>query len=54
LLPLGTVSFDDISKVSYIGRILKPLPSTIKVDSSQSQGRIIFDFNEEYVVYELF
>ena len=53
LLPMGTVSFDEISKVLYIGRILKPLPTPNKtqVESNQSQGRIIFDFNEEYVCF---
>ena len=48
LLPLGTVSFDEISKISYIGRIIKPL------SMPNAQGRIIFDFNDEYVNFIFF
>lgn len=46
LLPMGSVCFDDVSKISYIGRILK-----VSIGKElNSQGKIIFDSNDEYVV----
>jgi hypothetical protein len=49
LLPLGTVCFDEIVKQNYIGRILKP--PTLNLKESNGQGKIIFDFNDEYVIF---
>lgn len=47
---MGTVCFDEISQQSYIGRILKPFGgASVKLEAN-SQGRIIFDFNDEYVI----